>query len=189
MEGATLLVAGHPRAVAAARRLAHLVGLRPRVDPSLPRPLYHAAAALLANGTAALAEASVQLLEAGGVKRRDALEMTGPLLASVVENLRELGLPEALSGPVRRGDIETFEAHWAAIPKSARAIRALYLASVEMQIEMARTIGEASPTALRALGVRVVELGAPRRAAQSPPTPQINKAQTISKPVKNRAKR
>ncbi len=188
-EGATLLVAGHPRAVSAARRLARLVGLRPRVDSSLPRPLYHAAAALLANGTAALAEASVQLLEAGGVERRDALAMTGPLLASVVENLRELGLPQALSGPVRRGDVDTFEAHWAAIPKKSRAIRALYLASVAMQIEMAKAIGEASPAALRALGERVTDLGASRRAAQSRPTPRIKKAQTISKPRKNRAKR
>lgn len=187
-EGATLLVSGHAAAVKAVRRLARALGLVPRFLPGLSRPLYHAAASLLANGTAALAEASIRLFESEGITRRQAVAMAGPLLANVVENLLELGLPEALSGPIRRGDVRTFDAHWAAISKKAPPIRALFIASVAMQIDMARVIGEAPPSALRTLRARVTTLGASERRRQSPSTPQIKKAQTISKPRKTRPK-
>ena len=72
--------------------------------PRLDEVGYHAAAGLVANGAAALAAVGVELLVVSGVPRKEAPKMLGPLLRSVAENVEALGFPDALTGPIRRGD-------------------------------------------------------------------------------------
>ncbi len=187
--GATLLVDGDRRAVARARELAAALGLVPRSFPRLPRPLYHGAAALLANGTAGLADAAVRLLERGGVPRRDAVAMTGPLLESVARNVLELGLPDALSGPVRRGDANALALHWKAISRSPVGIRRLYLASVAAQLAMARAIGEAAPSDLRAVARWLQRVSDPEASPSGGPEPRNEAPQRTSKRPRNPRRR
>ena len=97
-------VQGDPRAVSRARALARRLGMTPRTVPDLDTIAYHAAAGLVANGAAALAAVGAELLVRAGVARTIAPKMLGPLLRSVAENVERLGFPEALTGPVRRGD-------------------------------------------------------------------------------------
>ena len=119
------------------------------------RTLYHAAAGLVANGAAALADAGARLLELAGCPARDSARVLGPLLRSVAENVERLGLPEALTGPVRRGDAETVVRHIASIQRGASEILPLYRASVAAQLPMAEKLGDASDRALRNLARRV----------------------------------
>lgn len=151
--GATLRLGGDAAAVRAGRRVAGLLGMVPRVLPSLPDDAYHAAAALLANGAVALASEAAVLLGRYGVSRPVAAEMLAPLLASVAANLAALGLPTALSGPVRRGDARTVGRHLAAFGPPAD----LYRAVVAAQIGLAREIREADPGALAAVAELVRE--------------------------------
>lgn len=148
LAGALLLVAGNAAARRAGRALAAALGMRARtwtVDPVL----YHAAAVVLANGAAALAGAARDLLVRAGVPRRETSAVLAPLLASVAENVGKLGLPGALTGPVRRGDVATVERHLERIRRKIPTVGVLYRASARAQLPMAAALGEAEPRGLR----------------------------------------
>jgi predicted short-subunit dehydrogenase-like oxidoreductase (DUF2520 family) len=136
-------VQGDPRAVARARTLARLLGMTPRTIPQLDSIAYHAAAGLVANGAAALAAVGAELLVRAGVARRVAPKMLGPLLRSVAENVERLGFPEALTGPVRRGDVGGLEKHLATLRAKLPEAIGLYLAAARAQLPLARAIAEA----------------------------------------------
>ncbi|HLK40202.1 MAG TPA: Rossmann-like and DUF2520 domain-containing protein [Polyangiaceae bacterium] len=136
-------VQGDAAAAARARVLARALGMTPRTVPRLDPVAYHAAAGLVANGAAALTAVGADLLEAAGVTRATAPALLGPLLRSVADNVEKLGFPEALTGPVRRGDVSGFERHIATLrAKLPRAVP-LYLAAAQAQLPLARAIGDA----------------------------------------------
>ncbi len=136
---------GDPPAVARARQLARLLGMTPRTFRGLDTVAYHAAAGLVANGAAALAAVGADVLVRAGVPRNLAPRMLGPLLRSVAENVASLGFPEALTGPVRRGDAAAFGKHVATLRAKLPEAATLYLAAAKAQLPLARAIGDASP--------------------------------------------
>lgn len=138
-----LHVDGDPAAVKAAAALGRRLGMTPRTIAGLDRVAYHAAAGLVANGAAALAAGGLELLECAGVDRVTASRMLGPLLRSVAENVEHLGLPQALTGPVRRGDAAAVEKHLATIGRLAPHLAGLYAAAASAQLPLARALGEA----------------------------------------------
>jgi predicted short-subunit dehydrogenase-like oxidoreductase (DUF2520 family) len=146
-----MLVDGDRTAVARARRLARILGMTPRTIPRIDRGAYHAAAGLVANGGATLAAVGAELLERAGVPRATAPKMLGPLLRSVAENIEALGVPHALTGPVRRGDAHAVETHLATLRLKLPSAVALYVAAAEAQLPLARALGEATPANLRAI--------------------------------------
>ena len=54
-----------------------------------------------------------------GIPEADALKALWPLMASAVDNLKEIGLPGALTGPVARGDVVSVERHLKALSAKA----------------------------------------------------------------------
>ncbi|MFO0613982.1 MAG: DUF2520 domain-containing protein [Polyangiaceae bacterium] len=144
LDGATMRVDGDPGAIRAAREVARLLGMVARRFERLPPAAYHAAAALVANGAVGLVGAAASALALHGVPRDVAARMFGRLLASVAENVSGLGLPAALTGPVRRGDAAAIERHLAHLDGSVK----LYRAVVTAQLGMARELGEATESAL-----------------------------------------
>lgn len=114
LAGTSFVVSGAPRAIRRARRLCRVLDAQCLAAPILG-PAYHAAAALLANGGAALAFAAVEILSELGLSRREAERACAGLLASVASNVRALGVPAALTGPVARGDRATVRRHLAAL--------------------------------------------------------------------------
>jgi len=123
------------------------LGMTPWSLPELDRIGYHAAAGLLANGAAALAGAASELLENSGVSPRPAARMLGALLGSVADNVSRLGLPAALTGPVRRGDARAVARHLEVIGRRTPRFTPLFKALVAAQIPLARDIGEADAAA------------------------------------------
>jgi len=136
-------IAGDPRAVRIARKIANALGMTPRLLPQLDTVGYHAAAAFVANGAAALAAQGADILVAAGVPRSEAPLLLGPLLRSVAENVEELGFPDALTGPVRRGDPAAIEKHAAILKERLPEALPLYRASGLAQLPLARALGEA----------------------------------------------
>jgi predicted short-subunit dehydrogenase-like oxidoreductase (DUF2520 family) len=136
----------HPLISFASRRIAPgllRLGMAPRTIPGLDTIAYHAAAGLVANGAAALAALGAELLGRAGVARELAPKMLGPLLRSVADNVESLGFPEALTGPVRRGDAGGVEKHIATLRAKLPEALSLYLAAAQAQLPLARTIGDA----------------------------------------------
>jgi predicted short-subunit dehydrogenase-like oxidoreductase (DUF2520 family) len=97
-----------------AERLQHLVaalGGQVLHVPRGSRVPYHVGAVYASNYVVALLGAASALWETFGVEREEALRALLPLLRGAVESLAEHGLPQALSGPVARGDAGTVSAH------------------------------------------------------------------------------
>jgi predicted short-subunit dehydrogenase-like oxidoreductase (DUF2520 family) len=139
LEGGYAHLCGDARAVRVATRAARALGMVP-LTVSLDPVRYHAAAALLANGAVALAGVAAALIAEAGVEGELAPRMLAPLLASVAQNLENLGMPDALTGPVRRGDLRGIRRHLAAMGPDAAS---LYRALAKAQLPMARALGEA----------------------------------------------
>jgi predicted short-subunit dehydrogenase-like oxidoreductase (DUF2520 family) len=143
-----LHVDGDAPAMAAARRLGRALGMTPRTVEGLDRVAYHAAAGLVANGAAALAAGGLELLETAGVARPEAVAMVGPLLRSVADNIEALGLPDALTGPVRRGEAAAVGRHLETLRRLAPHLVPFYVAAGLAQLPHARGLAEAPPEAL-----------------------------------------
>jgi predicted short-subunit dehydrogenase-like oxidoreductase (DUF2520 family) len=127
-----LRLAGDPVAVSRAKALGKRLRMTPRELPGL-----------VANGAAALTALGVELLVNAGVPEKDAPRLLGPLLRSVADNVDALGFPQALTGPVRRGDAGAVQRHLELLRRVAPDAVGLYIAASRAQIPLARTLGEA----------------------------------------------
>lgn len=81
---------------------------------SLPpgmKPLYHAAACIAANFLVTLEYISSRLLGLCGVPEESFYSVVGPLIEQALKNIKNKGVPYALTGPVARGDLGTVGLH------------------------------------------------------------------------------
>ena len=153
LAGTTFALAGPAAARRAGRALAEAVGARPleRGVDGVHGPAYHAAAALAANGAAALATVAVEVLETLGARPKAARRAVGALLRTVAENVERVGVPDALTGPVMRGDAGTVRRHREALAARSEAALGAYGAIAPAILRTARAVGlpEASARAVR----------------------------------------
>jgi len=153
LRGTTFTANGSRRAIATSRRIAQACGARVAVAQT-GDPLYHAAAALTANGAAALAFLSVGVLERLGFSKRAAERAIGGLLRSVGDNVQSLGVPSALTGPVARGEAQTVTAHRKALRSASRDVLAGYDAVLPIIVKCAKAAGLPQAKASRILRTR-----------------------------------
>ena len=143
LAGGHVHVRGDKIAEARAKKFARALRMIPRTFPKLDPVGYHAAAGLVANGAAALAAMGARVLEKAGVPANVAPLMLGPLLASVADNVTALGFPNALTGPIRRGDPNAVAKHLALLEDRLPEAVPLFIAAGLAQIPLARALGEA----------------------------------------------
>ncbi|MBT8492316.1 MAG: DUF2520 domain-containing protein [Deltaproteobacteria bacterium] len=103
---------------------------------------YHAAAAVVSNYLVALVDVAVELLGKADVDSEHAIDALLPLLRGTVDNLAERGLPQALTGPIRRGDSKTVERHLDAIGEGGD-LAELYQVLGRRTLALARELGDA----------------------------------------------
>lgn len=150
--GSVFACEGDDDAVAVATGIAGLVGARPIVIRTETKSLYHAAAATASNFLASVLCFGVDLMELTGMTRATALEALMPLIEGTLANARTQGLPQALTGPIERGDAGTVRIHLEAIRKACPHLENGYTALAEMTIDAALrkgSIDERTAAALR----------------------------------------
>jgi predicted short-subunit dehydrogenase-like oxidoreductase (DUF2520 family) len=119
-------IEGDPEARKLARKLVGQLGARAVVLEAKNMALYHAGAVLVSNYVVALADLGRGLLIEAGVPPDEALPALIPLMTSVVQNLAQVGLPGALTGPVERGDVSSVERHLRTLEQRAPHMVELY---------------------------------------------------------------
>jgi predicted short-subunit dehydrogenase-like oxidoreductase (DUF2520 family) len=119
-------IEGDEPAKAVAKRLVRAMGSRALFLDGENLPRYHAGAVLASNYVVALADMAQRLLVTAGVPAAEALPALIPLLSSVVQNLAQVGLPGALTGPVERGDVSSVEQHLRVLEARAPEMLDLY---------------------------------------------------------------
>ncbi len=136
----TWIARGDERAISSAKKLAQVLGARCVKGPS-GNAAYHAAAVTAGNGSAALADLAVRMLQTLGLNRKVAEQGIAGLLRSVANNIERVGLPAALTGPVVRGDAETVRSHVFAWHALDPALAHDYVALVPLILSTAEGAG------------------------------------------------
>ncbi|HRV59252.1 MAG: DUF2520 domain-containing protein [Solirubrobacterales bacterium] len=109
LAGCPAAVAGSgPEALDAAVRLAEVAGMAPFEVSETDRATYHAAASIASNFLVTIEETAAELL--GGIAVENPREVLEPLVRRSLDNWLERG-PQALTGPIARGDEATVAAH------------------------------------------------------------------------------
>jgi predicted short-subunit dehydrogenase-like oxidoreductase (DUF2520 family) len=120
--GAAYAIAGEPAAISTARRLVNALDGLPLVIAPTKRPVYHASAVVASNYLIALLAFAVRLMMEAGVSESDAVTALLPLMHGTLENLEQLGVGAALTGPIARGDSDTVRLHLTRLSESDRAL-------------------------------------------------------------------
>ena len=88
--------------------------------------IYHAAAVIASNYLVTLVKLADDLWETFGIPREQATRALLPLLKGTLNNIENVGIPQALTGPIARGDIETVKKHLSALQKEAPDALSVY---------------------------------------------------------------
>jgi predicted short-subunit dehydrogenase-like oxidoreductase (DUF2520 family) len=133
--GITIAVdATSPTLMRRLRSLARAVGAKPRRVGDEDRVLYHAAAVYAANFVDVVVAEAVRLLGELGWSEADATQALVPLVEGAVAGIRERGPVQALTGPIRRGDVETVRRHLAALDGLDRGAQYRMLGKIALEI-------------------------------------------------------
>ncbi len=90
------------------------------------KPLYHAGACVVSNYLVTIIDFGAKLLESTGIPKGMALKALLPLIAGTVNNVENIGIPKALTGPIARGDLNTILKHLDCLEEMAPELMKLY---------------------------------------------------------------
>lgn len=142
LPGSFVFLEGDTEAVDVLRSLALSLDARPVPMTSQGKALYHAAACVASNYLVTLADYATELMAKAGVPPDVALPALLPLLSGTVRNLSAVGLPEALTGPIARGDVGTVRGHLEALRRAPGDLVRLYVALGRKTVEVALRKGK-----------------------------------------------
>lgn len=103
--------------------------------------LYHAAAAVASNYLVALLDLSQKLMQAAGMPEKLFLPALLPLVKGTLANVEGIGIPQALTGPISRGDVITVSDHLHSMGETCPQLIPLYIALGRHTIEVALSKG------------------------------------------------
>lgn len=146
LHGVVMALSGDEAGVAAGRILAEAVGGVPLVLSPGQLPLYHAAAVLAAGHVAALLEVASHVLRRIGLPREHGEKALASLTRSVLDNIDATGLPQALTGPIARGDVATVAQHLSALLGLSCEVTEIYRSLSYTAVDMAQRKGVAPET-------------------------------------------
>jgi predicted short-subunit dehydrogenase-like oxidoreductase (DUF2520 family) len=115
------------------------------------KPLYHASAAMASNYLVTLLDAASEVWRSIGSTRAAGLQALLPLVRGTIDNLEALGFPDALTGPIARGDVETVGIHLRVLRESQPQLVALYIGMGKKTIDLALEKGGISAESAAAM--------------------------------------
>ncbi|MFO7959045.1 MAG: Rossmann-like and DUF2520 domain-containing protein [Candidatus Brocadiia bacterium] len=147
LPGSCCCVEGDPQAVTLLRHVAETLDAHVIAIATEDKPLYHAAGCVASNYLVALQHAALKLTDAAGISREDAVRMLVPLVKGTAANFAEVGIPDCLTGPISRGDVETVRRHLRAIERAVPKLLPLYRVMGREAVEVGRAKGTLSSEA------------------------------------------
>lgn len=151
--GTYFSIEGDTRGYSFAQEMVEKLGGKHFILDSNSKVLYHAAASVASNYLVGLLKTALDLLAAAGVPEEVRLPAFLPLVEGTLKNTKKLGIPQALTGPISRGDLGTLEKHLDAmkeLPELLSVYRALGLVTVDAALQKG-TINEKQAAAIRSL--------------------------------------
>ena len=116
-----------PEALALGQQMINAIGGCWFTLTSDKKPLYHTTACIASNYLVTLLASARNLLIDCGIEPDQAIPLLQPLVQASLENVKNLGPEQALTGPIVRGDIGTVTHHIQALKKDAPELLQTYL--------------------------------------------------------------
>ena len=145
LSGATIAVEGDEALLPLLAELAESIGANPVTLPEGGKTAYHAAAMMAAGGLVGLLDAIASVAALAGLDEKTALAVYAPLARQSLANAERLGIAEALTGPLLRGDVGTLRGHLAVLREHAADALPLYIEVAKREVAIAVRRGELSP--------------------------------------------
>lgn len=111
LPGSVFSIEGDKEAYAAAVCIVETLGGEYFFIDRKAKPLYHAGACVVSNYLVTLLDLGKKLLESTGIPSGMAARALIPLVHGTINNVENIGIPKALTGPIARGDISTINKH------------------------------------------------------------------------------
>ena len=115
------------------------------------KPLHHAATSVASNFLVTVFDLACRFEQAAGISLSQSHQALLPLVESTLGNLRERGTPDALTGPIERGDVDALRLQLRAIRQYAPAQAELFLSLARATIDVAAAKGSLSAASQAAL--------------------------------------
>lgn len=155
--GIVAAIEGDPEAVEVAGRMAGDLGAKVYTIQTEGKTLYHASAVVASNYLVALLDLAFKLLQAAGMAQKDAFDLMRPLIDGTLANIGRVGIPQALTGPIVRGDTTTVAQHVAAIKEQIPELSDLYRQLGYQTIAVALAKGDIDPAMAAKLKATLVD--------------------------------
>jgi len=108
---------GTDKGIKYGKLIADLLNLNYHLIDSNYKSLYHAAAVMSSNYFITLINLSYKLLDKSNILNKDLKKGILTLVKGAVNNLEKMDPEEALTGPIKRGDIQSIKRHQKALEK------------------------------------------------------------------------
>jgi predicted short-subunit dehydrogenase-like oxidoreductase (DUF2520 family) len=146
LPGSYFRIEADPAALAPAKEIVKALG---GVELAMPKwsqdndsaALYHAGAVAVSNYFVTLIDYGLKFYQALGADKKEALSAVLPLIRGTLSNIETLGIPDALTGPIMRGDIETIRGHLTAMKKRTPELLGLYKELARYTVSVAQEKG------------------------------------------------
>ena len=126
LPGSTFAIEGKEEVLSLLKQIVSLLKGNAIVLKAGDKALYHAAAVFTSNYTVTLLGMASNLWQAFGIPQAEAVSALLPLLRGTVDNIDSIGLPNCLTGPVARGDLDTIKKNLEAITASCPSLLSVY---------------------------------------------------------------
>jgi len=146
-KGIIVSLEGEDDAIIAARQIASDLGATCYTIKTDAKTLYHASAVVASNYLVTLLGLAFKLIGVAGIADADAYKVLKPLINGTLTNIEKVGIPNALTGPISRGDVETIEQHIDAIGSKTPELLLLYRTLGLHTIDIAKAAGTLSEEA------------------------------------------
>ena len=121
--------------------------------PDSGRALYHSAAVMGCGHVAVLLQAAVEIWQALGFTRQQAIESLYPVSRATLDAVAKEGVEASVTGPVVRGDIDTIRSHLEALFQTLPELAPMYgaLTAASLPLAAKRGVGPGQITAMQEL--------------------------------------
>lgn len=137
LPGTFFVVEGDPEAIECGKNLVKRMGGMLLDIPTEAKPLYHAGACVASNFVVSVVRMAVEMFQFAGIDADSAFRALIPLVTGTFRNIQSLGVPQALTGPISRGDVETLKKHLEALDTYALELLSVYLELAEYTVKVA----------------------------------------------------
>jgi len=150
-QGIIVAIEGEGNAVNLAKQIAGDLGGTSVTILTEAKTLYHASAVTASNYLVTLLGLALDLIGAAGISAPEGFKVLKPLIEGTLTNIENAGIPQALTGPIVRGDVETVAKHLKEIESKTPQLLDLYKSLGLHTISVATSKGSISEDTVRQL--------------------------------------